>query len=288
MTQFSIKDLSDFSGIKPHTIRIWEQRFTFLRPNRTETARRIYNSRELNLFLEVMLLNQNGHKISKIAVMTIEEKLEAISKMDESRQKLRTVNELIISMAEMDKEKFEMILEVSISCWGLHQTIQQVILPFAEKIGLLQDPDNKYYIENISVIEQSVRQKIYLGIEHTEAVSREEKTVLFFHTPGDQQQMNLLFLQYLVETSGFKTLHITNNLSLDSLETIIRYKKPDYVVTHPSKKEKKGNLIKFVHQLSDELPSTQFITIGDPLTGKGNDGSYKHASNIYEGKSMIV
>ena len=56
MTQFSIKDLADFSGIKPHTIRIWEQRFNFLKPNRTETARRVYNPEELNLFLEVMLL----------------------------------------------------------------------------------------------------------------------------------------------------------------------------------------------------------------------------------------
>jgi hypothetical protein len=220
--------------------------------------------------------------------MTIEEKLSAISQMDESRQKLRTINELIIAMAQMDKEKFEMILEVSINCWGLHPTIQQVVIPFAEKTGLLQDPDNKYYIENISVIEQSVRQKIYIGMERTERVIQKAKTVLLFHTPGDQQQMNLLFLQYLVEYAGFTTLHITGNLSLDNLETIIRYKKPDYIVTHPSKKEKKGNLVKFVHQLKEFLPASQFITIGDSLSIKGNDSNYKHAADIYEGNAMIV
>src|SRR5688500_2615172 len=130
MTQFSIKDLADFSGIKPHTIRIWEQRFNFLKPSRTETARRVYNPEELNLFLEVMLLNQNGYKISKIAGMSMEDKLRLIEKMDESQQKLRTINELIIAMAEMDKDKFEQILHISIRFWGLDSTLMEVLLPF--------------------------------------------------------------------------------------------------------------------------------------------------------------
>jgi DNA-binding transcriptional MerR regulator len=287
MTQFSIKDLADFSGIKPHTIRIWEQRFNFLKPNRTETARRVYNPEELNLFLEVMLLNQNGYKISKIAGMSMEDKLRLIEKMDDSQQKLRTINELIIAMAEMDKEKFERILHISIRYWGLDSTVMEVLLPFCDKTGLLQDPENKYYVENIAVIEQPVRQKIYLGIENLNPIVQHDRTVLLLHTPGDQQHLNLLFLQYLVKGEGFKTLHISNALSFDHIKTILEIKKPDYLVVHPSDKEKKGNLSRFLQHISELLPALQFISIGNPLSVKGVDNRYKHAADIKEGKAMI-
>jgi MerR family transcriptional regulator, light-induced transcriptional regulator len=288
MTQFSIKDLADFSGIKPHTIRIWEQRFNFLKPNRTETARRVYNAEELNLFLEVMLLNQNGYKISKIAGMSMEDKLRLIEKMDESQQKLRTINELIIAMAEMDKDKFEQILDISIRYWGLESTIMEVLLPFCDKTGLLQDPENKYYVENIAVIEHAVRQKIYLGIEYTVAQSQRDKTVLLLHTPADQQHLNLLFLHYLMKGAGFQTLHISNTLSFDHIKTIIGIKKPDYLVIHPSQKEKRGNLSRFLQHVSELFPSLQFISIGNPVSLKGIDMRYRHAADIKEGKSMIM
>lgn len=288
MTQFSIKDLADFSGIKPHTIRIWEQRFNFLKPNRTETARRVYNPEELNLFLEVMLLNQNGYKISKIAGMSMEDKLQLIDKMDASQQKLRTINELIIAMAEMDKEKFEMILDVSIKYWGLDATILEVLLPFANKTGLLQDPDNKYYVENIAVIEQSVSQKIYLGIENIKVPGTQLKTVLLLHTPEDRQHLNLLFLQYMLKQRGFKTLLISNNLSFDHIKTIIGIKRPDYLVVHPSLKEKRGNLSRFIQRVSEQFNSVHFISIGNMLSVKGIETRYKHAAAIQEANALIV
>jgi MerR family transcriptional regulator, light-induced transcriptional regulator len=288
MTQFSIKDLADFSGIKPHTIRIWEQRFNFLKPNRTETARRVYNPEELNLFLEVMLLNQNGYKISKIAGMSMEDKLQLIDKMDASQQKLRTINELIIAMAEMDKEKFEMILDVSIKYWGLDATIQEVLLPFSNKTGLLQDPENKYYVENIAVIEQSVRQKLYLGIEHIKVPAAQGKTVLLLHTPEDRQHLNLLFLQYMLKQRGFKTLHISNHLSFDHIKTIIEFKRPDYLVVHPSLKEKRGNLTRFIQRIGDQFTTVQFISIGNTLSVKGIESRYKYAAAIQAANDLIV
>ena len=288
MTQFSIKDLADFSGIKPHTIRIWEQRFNFLKPNRTETARRVYTPEELNLFLEVMLLNQNGYKISRIAGMSMEDKLQLIDKMDPSHQKLRTINELIIAMAEMDKEKFEMILEVSIKYWGLEATIGEVLLPFSNKTGLLQDPENKYYVENIAVIQQSVAQKIYLGMELIKAPAIQSRTVLLLHTPGDQQHLNLLFLQYMLKQRGFKTLHISNNLFFDHIKTIIEFKKPDYLVIHPSLKEKRGNFTRFIQRVAEQFPAIQFISIGNTVAVKGIEARYKHAAGIAEGSAFIV
>ena len=120
MNVFSIKDLELLSGIKAHTIRIWEQRYSLLKPTRSGTNIRFYNNEELKLVLNVSLLNRYGYKISHIDKMTtveMQEKIVALSHSDAQQERL--VNELIQHMIELEIEKFEDVLDKCIAVRGI-------------------------------------------------------------------------------------------------------------------------------------------------------------------------
>jgi MerR family transcriptional regulator, light-induced transcriptional regulator len=135
MNAFTIKDLENLSGIKAHTIRIWEQRYNFLKPQRTETNIRYYSSDELKAVLNIALLNKYGYKISHIDRMRPEEIRDRIVSLGNAQaQQERMVNELIQYMIDMDINTFEDTLDSYIAARGIDKTITQVIFPFLEKI----------------------------------------------------------------------------------------------------------------------------------------------------------
>src|SRR4051812_4968261 len=108
MNVFTIKDLENLSGIKAHTIRIWEQRYNFLKPNRTDTNIRYYCNQELKVILNVSLLNKNGYKISHINKMSEQElKSKIVALSDKEAQQERLVNEMITWMVDLDIDSFE-------------------------------------------------------------------------------------------------------------------------------------------------------------------------------------
>jgi len=138
MSTYSIKDLEQVSGIKAHTIRIWEQRYNFLQPSRTETNIRTYSAVELKTILNVSFLNKYGFKISHIDKMSpeqMEEKILTINQMD--AQKERVVNNLIKDMVSLNMPAFEQQLDNYIAQKGVEKTIVEIIFSFLERVGIL-------------------------------------------------------------------------------------------------------------------------------------------------------
>ena len=90
-TSFSIKNLEHLSGIKAHTIRIWEKRYNLFEPERTETNIRLYNLDSLQKLLNVSMLYKNGFKISKIARMEVNEIKDKVHTYYSSKESLRLV-----------------------------------------------------------------------------------------------------------------------------------------------------------------------------------------------------
>ena len=135
MKEFTIKDLENLSGIKAHTIRIWEQRYSFLKPKRTETNIRFYSNHELKTLLNIALLTRFGYKISHIDKMN-EAELEKhiLSLSTAEAQQERVVNDLIQSMITLDIEKFENIIDNYIISKGTDKTILHVIFPFSGEL----------------------------------------------------------------------------------------------------------------------------------------------------------
>ena len=165
MNSFTIKDIENLSGIKAHTIRIWEQRYSFLKPQRTDTNIRYYSSNEVKTILNIALLNKYGFKISHIDKMNEAELKEKILSLTGTlAQQERIVNELIQHMIDLDIDEFEKILDNYILARGIEKTILQIIFPYLEKIGILWltdhiNPAQEHLVTNI------IRQKLIVGIE---------------------------------------------------------------------------------------------------------------------------
>ena len=177
MNAFTIKDLENLSGIKAHTIRIWEQRYSFLRPQRTDTNIRYYNNDELKTILNVALLNKYGFKISHIDKMNEGEMKDRILSLSQIlAQQERIINELIQSMVDLNIEEFEATLDNYIMARGIERTITQIIFPFLEKIGILWstnhvNPAQEHLVTNI------IRQKLIVGIESVNTHMQVNKTI---------------------------------------------------------------------------------------------------------------
>src|SRR5437867_7887761 len=188
MNAFTIKDLENLTGIKAHTIRIWEQRYNFLKPRRTETNIRYYSNDELKAILNIALLNKFGYKISHIDKMCQSEICERITALGQSEaHQERIVNHLLQHMVELDIESFEEVLNECIAIKGIERTIVQVIFPFLEKIGILWltdhiQPAQEHLVSNI------IRQKLIVGIEGAYSHVRVDKTVLLFLPEGENHE----------------------------------------------------------------------------------------------------
>jgi MerR family transcriptional regulator, light-induced transcriptional regulator len=287
MVNFSIKDLEDFSGVRKHTIRIWEKRYRLLQPKRTETMQRSYTAVELNILLETALLNQSGYRISRIARMSENEKCKIVSTY--AQKQLRAVHNLIICMAEMDIAQFEMLLDGCIQNWGIHETITGVIVPFLERIGLWQKVESKSYVENILLITPLMEQKLHVGIEQAVSSKPGNKTVLLFLPPGERQQLPLLYLKYQLKLRGYKTLYLSTHIRCEALKAISLYKNPDYIIATLLERGNHSTLVPFVEDMSISLPATKMFTIGNSLSlREGNQLHYTHFDTLEQALSVFT
>ena len=262
MNAFTIKDLENLSGIKAHTIRIWEQRYSFLRPQRTDTNIRYYNNDELKTILNVALLNKYGFKISHIDKMNEGEMKDRILSLSQIlAQQERIINELIQSMVDLNIEEFEATLDNYIMARGIERTITQIIFPFLEKIGILWstnhvNPAQEHLVTNI------IRQKLIVGIESVNTHMQVNKTILLFLPESEHHELGLLFISYLLRSRGVKVLYLGSNVPVSDVEFVIRIKKPDFAYTHLTSLGHNFNFEKFLNQLASKIKTTPIVISG--------------------------
>ena len=262
MHSFTIKDLENLSGIKAHTIRIWEQRYSFLKPNRTGTNIRFYSNEELKILLNVALLNKFGFKISHIDKMDEEEISEKILSLNQLEAlQDRIVNMLIKSMIDLDIEAFEDVLDNFIAAKGIEKAISQIIFPFLEKIGILWltnhiNPGQEHLVTNI------IRQKLIVGIESIRSTIKINKSVLLFLPETEYHELSLLFMNYMLKNKGVTTIYLGCSTPLIDVEYLANLKKPDYIYTHLTTLGPKFNFDKFIENLSKNFSKTPVIISG--------------------------
>jgi DNA-binding transcriptional MerR regulator len=262
MNSFTIKDLENLSGIKAHTIRIWEQRYSFLKPSRTGTNIRFYSNEELKKLLNVALLNKFGFKISHIDKMNEEEITVKILSLNQlEAQQDRIVNTLIQNMVDLDIESFEEILDDFIETRGIEKTISQIIFPFLEKIGILWltnhiNPGQEHLVTNI------IRQKLIVGIERVRSAVKIDKSVLLFLPESEYHELSLLFMNYMLKSKGVSTIYLGCSIPLKDVEYLAKLKTPDYIYTHLTSVGSRFNFDKFITSLSRISPKTPVIISG--------------------------
>ena len=262
MNAFTIKDLENLSGIKAHTIRIWEQRYNFLKPQRTNTNIRYYTSDELKTILNISLLNKYGYKISHINKMEMPEIKEKLLSLGHSQaQQERIVNELIQAMIDLEIDVFETILSDYISARGIDRTINQIVFPFLERIGILWltyhiNPGQEHLVTNI------IRQKLIVGIENISPLHINHKNAILFLPESEYHEIGLLYLNYLLKSRGIKVLYLGANVPLKDLEFIAKLKKPDFLFTHLTSVANNFNFERFMNNLNLRLPNLPILISG--------------------------
>jgi len=267
MNAFTIKDLENLSGVKAHTIRIWEQRYSFIKPQRTATNIRYYSCEELKAILNIALLNKYGFKISHIDRMCENEMREKLISLTHGQaQQERLLNELLHFMVDLDMYMFENLLNEQIALRGIDKTITQVVFPFLEKVGILWltnniNPAQEHLVSNI------IRQKLLAGIENCAADQLVHKTVLLFLPEGEHHELGLLYTQYLLKTRGVPVLYLGADVPMRDIEFVCELKKPDYLYTHLTCVADNFDFNRFLTQVAKAAPASEVVVSGN-LTQK--------------------
>ncbi len=262
MNAFTIKDIENLTGIKAHTIRIWEQRYSFLNPNRTGTNIRVYSNEELKTVLNIALLNKYGFKISHIAQMNEKElKNKILSLTNSQAQQERIVNEMLNCMIDIDFEQFESILDQHISRLGIEKSITQIIFPFLERVGILWltsniNPAQEHLITNI------IRQKIILGIETVTSIFNSSKLCIVFLPEGEHHELGILFIHYLLKSKGIKVIYLGANVPISDIEYLCKIKSPDFIYSHLTSLAHNFNFEKFLNFIGQKIPNQPAIISG--------------------------
>lgn len=265
MNGFTIKDVENLSGIKAHTIRIWEQRYGFLKPQRTGTNIRYYSNEELRVVLNISLLNKFGYKISHINKMGEEEIREKILSLNQAEaQQERVIHDLIHTMVELEIEGFERTLDSYISRNGVERAITRIIFPFLERIGILWqtghiNPAQEHIVSNI------IRQKLIRGIEGTRSLVTLDTSFLLCLPEGEHHELSLLYVYFLLKSRGAQVIYLGADLPVKDLEYVVKMKKPDYVFMHLTSPSRAFHMDKFLLNLQTRMKDQSFVISG-PLT----------------------
>ncbi|MBL7904260.1 MAG: MerR family transcriptional regulator [Bacteroidales bacterium] len=262
MIQYSIKDLEQLTGIKAHTIRIWEKRYQLIEPERTSTNIRFYSDNDLKKLLNVSTLNRNGLKISSIVNMNSDEINERILEISEtSHDSDNQIEQLIIAMIDLDEQRFERVLSTSVIKLGFDETVVRVLYPFFEKIGLLWQigtiyPAQEHFVSNL------IRQKLIIAIDAQSArFKTESKSFMLFLPSNEWHELGLLFYNYLLKKAGFKTIYLGQSVPFDDLLEVAAKHSVDYLLTSITTPLTLKKYAEYIHQLSDSFKGkTIFIT----------------------------
>lgn len=262
MGRYSIKELETLSGIKAHTIRIWEKRHGIIAPKRTPTNIRYYSDDDLKKIINVSLLNNYGIKISRIAVMSDEQLNTEIVQLTSTKDDVSIfIDQLVVSMIDMEEEQFEKLLSHLIIKFGFEKTILEIIYPFLEKIGILWQtgnitPAQEHFISNL------VRQKIIVAIDALPFPEKDAEKAVLFLPENELHEIGLLFYHYTVKKLGFKTFYLGQHLPYPDLKQVCLTHTPRFVITSITASQKPQKTLEYLQAVIHDFPEIQILASG--------------------------
>jgi DNA-binding transcriptional MerR regulator len=262
MNAFTIRDLENLSGIKAHTIRIWEKRYNFLRPQRSDTNIRYYSSEELKTLLNFALLNKNGFRISTIADMSpemVSEKVLSLTSFEARHERL--INMMLSAMVELEAKAFEKIINEYIQDNGIQESIANLLFPFLERVGILWLTDHVRVAQE-HLVSNIIRQKLIRGIEDIERKTDNSKIVLLFLPEGEYHELGLLYVYYLLKTKGINTIYLGADVPVEEIEYVCKLKQPRYLYTHLTTLPVRFNFEKYLHAITHRIGNSLLMISG--------------------------
>lgn len=272
MSSYSIKDLEQLSGIKAHTLRIWEQRYEILKPDRTDTNIRTYDDKDLKLVLNIALLKEHGYKISEISKMSAEEMSKEVMLISEKQLSYpEQIHALTISMLDLDEERFEKIVSTNTLQFGFENMMTNIIFPFLGRIGTLWmtnsvGPAQEHFISNL------IRQKLIVAIDgQLPSLKSGSKKYILFLPEGEMHEIGLLFGNYIIRSRQNKVIYLGQSLPFSELIFAHKVHNPDYIFTVITSVPGQDEVQKYVYKLAKEFPDSKILLSGNQVVGQDID-----------------
>lgn len=236
MGQYSIKDVENLTGVKAHTLRIWEQRYQSVLPHRTDTNIRFYDDEQLRFLINVALLLKHGKKVSKIFKLTGDQmrseiiNLKTVSVAPGKYDSLM-VDRMVLSMIDLDEVEFDRVLSEVVLKFGFEDAMLKVIVPFLEKVGVLWatgevNVAQEHFISNL------IRRKLMVAIDGLNAVGVDAKKFILFLPEGELHEIGLLLAQYMIKRRGYNVIYLGQSVPMDDLVKVHEVYKADFFLTY--------------------------------------------------------
>lgn len=262
MQAFTIRDIENLTGIKAHTLRIWEQRYDLMNPQRKTGNHRLYSNDDLKHLLKIATLYHNGHKISKIAALSADQinqfTLETLVIKDPFQV---YVNHLLEASVDFDEERLEKIISTCLVHYSFEKTVFKVLFPFLNKIGLLWStghivPAMEHFASALFM------RKIMVAIEGLEKPRGQGPVVVLFTPEAERHEMPILMMQYLLRKNGVRTVMLGQHVPLDVLTEYCNARPADYLFTHIITHLQRLHPDEYVAALSARFPDKKIIVSG--------------------------
>ena len=253
---FSIKNLETFSGIKAHTLRIWEKRYNLLEPERTKTNIRRYSLDNLRKLLNVTLLYNHGFKISKISCLSLEEISDSVSNiaLKENSEQI-AINALKLAMINFDCELFNKTYDEFISHSKFEFIFMDVFMPLMKELGILWQTGaisatHEHFITNL------IKQKIHVQTERVQLSIKkntDHPVFVLFLPENEIHELGILYLNYLTLSKGLRTILLGQSIQISSLENLYTYKKSFNFVTYLTVEPNKKEIMPYLNLFNEKL-----------------------------------
>jgi DNA-binding transcriptional MerR regulator len=252
---FSIKDLENLSGIKAHTIRIWEKRYNLLSPERTQTNIRMYSLLSLQKLLNITLLYENGLKISKIAQLTNEEiPLKVREIIDEKSIKNNMMNALKLSMINFDQNLFHNTYNQLLVDLSFREIFKDYFVPLLQELGYLWQTNtisttHEHFITNF------IKQKVYTNTEKVQRLEPVDPNKIFvlFLPENEVHELGILYLNYELNLRGYKSIYLGQSVPIENLEPLLANDNFIEFVTYATVEPSKEKIDKYIQRFKKKI-----------------------------------
>jgi DNA-binding transcriptional MerR regulator len=269
-SKYTIKDLERLSGIKAHTIRIWEQRYNLLNPDRTESNIRLYNDQELKVLLNISLLIRHGGKISHLVKLNQEEIFARILQMVHQPDTVdqffeAQTDSLVIAMLELDDNRFEKVISTSSLKYGFEQTMLHILIPFLQKVGVMwRTGESNIFQEHF--ITNLIRKKILVAVDgFSGSVSPQADEYLLYLPDGELHEIGLLFAKYILKVRGKRVIYLGQTVPLSDVIQYCKQYHPKYILTFFTAAYSLDTIYKYLDTASASLDDTQILIAGQQV-----------------------
>ena len=252
MAYYSIKDLENFTSIKAHTIRIWEQRYNLLNPKRTETNIRYYSDKDLKKILNINLLYNQGYKISKIAKLSeseiFEEAANILNAQNISGE--QEVERFIRYITDLDEKGIHDSLHQLANDIGVEDLYRNILIPLLEKVGVLWQV-NTITVSHEHFFSNILREFFIVKIESLTTAESPKGKVILFLPEHERHEISLLFYYYILKSRGYECYYLGQCVPHADLKMIVEKVKPDYLFSSLIAELSEDRFIRIMQQISE-------------------------------------